>query len=58
MNRYRDPLLLAGILFVIAVLAVFAIIPETIAQYAPLVVLPFVLARRGSCRPFGTGQRA
>lgn len=53
MNRFQEALLLAAVLFAIAVLAVFDIIPEAIAQYAPLAVVPFLVSRQRSCRIAG-----
>ncbi len=58
MNQYHKALLLGGVLIAIAVLAVFDIIPERIAQYAPLAVVPFVLSGQKSCRPIRRERRA
>jgi hypothetical protein len=53
MTPIQKSLLLASALIVIALLAVFDIIPQEVAQYAPLAVVPFVLSqgRNGRCRP-------
>ena len=58
MTRIQQALLLASLLFAIALLAVFDIIPEAVAQYAPLAVVPFLVSRQQSCRFFAKGQRA
>ncbi|KPF63833.1 hypothetical protein IP79_08325 [Porphyrobacter sp. AAP60] len=42
-------LLIASAAIAVALLAVFDIIPATVAQYVPLAVVPFVVARRGAC---------
>ncbi len=49
MTRINEALLLAAALIGIAALAVFAIIPAELAQYAPLAVVPFVIRRQPSC---------
>ncbi len=53
MNSTHRSLLFAMLLgcavLVIALLAVAGIIPEAVAQYAPLAVLPLVISRRSSC---------
>ena len=46
MTRTQQALLMGGVLIAIALLAVFDVIPEAIAQYAPLAVVPFVLSHR------------
>lgn len=46
MSRIPEAFCLAIVLLAIAGLAVFDVIPEQIAQYAPLAVVPFVIARR------------
>ncbi len=51
-------LLLGSILIAIALLAVFDIIPEQIAQYAPIAVVPFLISGQNSCRLGRKGQRA
>lgn len=48
MTRIQEALLLAVVLNAIAVLAVFDIIPQQVAQFAPLAVVPFVISRRRS----------
>lgn len=50
MTRNHEALLIGCVLLAIALLAVFGIIPEAIAQYAPLAVVPFILSRQPSCR--------
>lgn len=50
MTRIQEALCLAVILLAVALLAVFDIVPEAVAQYAPLAVLP-ILLRRGGCAP-------
>ena len=50
MIRTQQALLMGGVLIAIALLAVFDIIPEAVAQYAPLAVVPFVLSHcRAGC---------
>lgn len=50
MTRTQQALLMGGVLIAIALLAVFDVIPQEIAQYAPLAVVPFVLSlRSGGC---------
>ncbi|QDH33380.1 hypothetical protein [Porphyrobacter sp. YT40] len=48
MTHTQQALLMGGVLTAIALLAVFDVIPQEVAQYAPLAVVPFVLAQRGS----------
>jgi hypothetical protein len=48
MTRIQDGLLLGCVLLAIALLAVFDVIPQAVAQYAPLAVVPFVI-RNGQC---------
>lgn len=50
MTRIQQALLLASLLFAVALLAVFDIIPEAIAQYAPLAVVPFIVRNGQNCR--------
>jgi len=50
MNRISQAMLLACALLAIALLAVFDIVPEAVAQYAPLAVVPFVIRNSQSCR--------
>ncbi|HSJ77251.1 MAG TPA: hypothetical protein VK913_00830 [Erythrobacter sp.] len=50
MNQYHKALLLGGVLIAIAVLAVFDIIPQQVAQYAPLAVVPFIVGNSQNCR--------
>jgi hypothetical protein len=49
MTRIPEALCLAAVLFVLAVLAVFDVIPEQVAQYAPLVMLPWIIRRDPAC---------
>lgn len=58
MTRIQQALLLASLVLAIALLAVFNIIPEAVAQLAPLAVVPFLVSRQQSCRFFAKGQRA
>jgi hypothetical protein len=58
MNPILQALLLGGVLIVIALFAVFDIIPEQVAQYAPLAVVPFLASSQQSCCLFRKGQRA
>lgn len=58
MNHHHKALLLGGVLIAIAVLAVFDIIPEEIAQYAPLAVVPFVISGQRSCQVIRRERRA
>lgn len=57
MNANRYPILLAATLIGIALLAMFEIIPQQLAQYAPLAVVPFAL-RGQSCGNRWAGRRA
>jgi hypothetical protein len=58
MTRTQEALLLASVLIAIALLAVFDIIPQAIARYAPLAVVPLIVLRQRSCGKFGKEQRA
>ena len=53
MSKNKHAMLLAGGMITIAVLAVFDIVPEEIAQYAPLALLAIFptawLSRRDTC---------
>lgn len=49
MTRIQEALCLAAVLLALAVLAVFDIIPEQVSQFAPLVMLPWII-RRDSAR--------
>lgn len=49
MTRIQEALLLAAVLIAIAVLAVFDIIPEAVAQFAPLAVVPWIIRRDRTC---------
>jgi hypothetical protein len=49
MTRIQEALCLAAILFAIALLAVFDIIPETVAQFAPLAMVPWIIRRDRTC---------
>lgn len=46
MNRTTEALLLAAVLIAIALLAIVDILPQQVAQYAPLAVVPFIIRRR------------
>lgn len=46
MTEYRRPLILAAALIAIALLAVFDVVPEAVAQYAPLALFPFLIRKR------------
>lgn len=50
MTRIQQALLLASLLFAVALLAVFGIVPEAVAQYAPLAVVPFIVSNGQDCR--------
>jgi hypothetical protein len=58
MNPYYKALALAAIMIAVALLAVFDIIPEQVAQYAPLAVVPFVVRGNRACRPWLGARRA
>lgn len=58
MNPILKALLLGSVLIVIALLAVFEIIPEQVGQLAPLAVVPFMVSGQPSCRLLRKGQRA
>lgn len=49
MTRIQEALCLAAVLFALAVLAVFDIVPEQVSQYAPLVMLPWIIRRDPAC---------
>jgi hypothetical protein len=49
MSPTQEALLLGAAMIAIAVLAVFDVIPEAVAQYAPLALVPLVLRRRKTC---------
>jgi hypothetical protein len=51
MTRIQEALCLAAVLIAIAVLAVFDIIPEAVAQFAPLAVVPWIIRRDRACGP-------
>jgi hypothetical protein len=50
MTRIQEALCLAAVLFALAFLAVFDIIPEQVSQFAPLVMLPWIIRRNPACR--------
>ncbi len=59
MKQYRAPIFLAIAMISIALLAVVDIVPQEVAQYAPLVLLvlfPNAWLRRGSCNFAKRGQ--
>jgi hypothetical protein len=49
MTRIQEALCLAAVLFALAGLAVFDIIPEQVLQFAPLVMLPWIIRRDPAC---------
>jgi hypothetical protein len=49
MTRIHEALCLAAVLFALAGLAVFDIIPEQVAQFAPLAVVPWIIRREPAC---------
>ncbi|MCZ8368732.1 MAG: hypothetical protein O9293_01990 [Porphyrobacter sp.] len=49
MTRIQEALCLATVLLAIAVLAVFEVIPEHVAQFAPLAVVPWIIRRNPAC---------
>jgi hypothetical protein len=53
MTRIQEALCLAAVLLALAGLAVFDIIPEQAAQYAPLVMAVWIIRRDPAC-----GRRA
>jgi len=58
MSPYYKALALGALLIAVALLAVFDIIPEQVAQYAPLAVVPFVVHGNRACRPWHGARRA
>lgn len=56
MNRISQAVLLACVILAIALLAVFGIVPEAVAQYAPLAAVPFIVSRQRPCRVLSKGQ--
>lgn len=48
MSRIQEALCLAIVLLAVAVLAMFDLIPQQFAQYAPLAMLPWII-RRPAC---------
>ena len=58
MKPIPQALLLACAVLAVAVLAVFDIVPEAFAQFAPLVAVPFIVRGGRSCRAFGKGGAA
>jgi hypothetical protein len=49
MTRIQEALCLAAVLIAVAVLAVVGVIPEKVAQYAPLAVVPWIIRRDPAC---------
>jgi hypothetical protein len=49
MTRIHEALCLAAVLFAFAGLAVFDIIPEQVAQFAPLAMVPWIIRRDPVC---------
>jgi hypothetical protein len=58
MKPIPQALLLACAVLAVAVLAVFDIVPEAFAQYAPLVAVPFIVRSGQRCRALGKGGAA
>ena len=50
MSPTQEALLFGAALIAVALLAVFDVIPEVAAQYAPLAVVPFIVRNRQNCR--------
>ncbi|WP_285712337.1 hypothetical protein [Erythrobacter oryzae] len=51
MTRIQEALCLAFVLLALAALAVFDIIPEQVAQFAPLAMVPWIIRRDPACGP-------
>jgi hypothetical protein len=49
MTRIQEALLLAAVLIALAALAVFDISPDAVSQFAPLVMLPWIIRRDTAC---------
>lgn len=49
MTPKQTALLLGSVMIAVALLAIFDVIPQAVAQYAPIAVVPFVLRRRSAC---------
>ncbi len=49
MTRIQQALCLAVVLIAIALLAVFDVIPEQVAQLAPLAMVPWIIRRDPAC---------
>ena len=49
MTRTAEALCLAAVLIAVALLAVFDVIPEQVAQYAPLAMAPWIIRRGPAC---------
>ena len=49
MTRIQEALALGFVLLAIALLAVFDVIPEQVAQYAPLAMVPWIIRRGSGC---------
>lgn len=49
MARIQQALCLAFVLIAIALLAVFDVIPEQVAQFAPLAMVPWIISRDPAC---------
>ncbi|WP_379922932.1 hypothetical protein [Erythrobacter sp. R86502] len=58
MSNIKFALILSAAVMGVALLAVFDIVPEAVAQYAPLAVVPFIVSRQPACRAFGKGKAA
>lgn len=49
MTAIQQALCLSAVIFAVALLAVFDVVPAQVAQFAPLAVVPFVADRRAAC---------
>ncbi|MFM7378026.1 MAG: hypothetical protein ACKO1O_07860 [Erythrobacter sp.] len=49
MTRIQEALCLAIVLLALAIMAVFDVIPEQVAQYAPLVMAVWIIRREPAC---------
>lgn len=58
MDRIHQAMLLACAILVVALLAVLGFVPEAVARYAPLAVVPFIVAGKDSCRIAGRREAA
>jgi hypothetical protein len=49
MTSAQEALLIGAALIAVALLAVFDIVPEQVAQFAPVAAVPLLLRRRNAC---------